>query len=215
MKLYHGLFLVATVASVALFGELCRRKTESELTKMRRELNTLSSAVENREVDREVAPTIVPEVVMLQSPAASSPSAPPVGASTADAPPQDRAAAQAAAHQEKLLRMEGSFADDSNDPSWTAKLNGDVLTKLNSALPEGSSLRTMECRSRMCRIETSHTSIEHYQAFLQKAFWDPSTKLWNAHMISLALQGEASADGSLTIVSYLAREGADLPSLNE
>lgn len=61
----------------------------------------------------------------------------------------------------------------------------------------------------MCRIETMHEDAEHYRQFVESAFSNPETKLWNAGFFTSSVTDPQS--GRLVVVSYLAHEGEGLP----
>jgi hypothetical protein len=60
----------------------------------------------------------------------------------------------------------------------------------------------------MCRFETIHENLPAYQQFVQDAFLNPETKIWNGGFFTTELTDPV--DGKLMIVSYLARDGEDL-----
>lgn len=103
------------------------------------------------------------------------------------------------------------FENDHADTSWTGAEIRSATERLTAALPEGSGLRSFDCRESMCRIETIHPDVSHYHAFVRSAFIEPETKIWNAGTSSSLLSGEPAEGGSLVTVSYLARDGHDLP----
>jgi hypothetical protein len=97
------------------------------------------------------------------------------------------------------------YAEDV-DRNWSASARANFQSRLSAALPSGSRLVSLECKSSMCRAEVSQPSVEAHQSFVQSAFmppaqWDGST------MVSLK---EEPGDGSATSLVFLAREGQGL-----
>lgn len=60
----------------------------------------------------------------------------------------------------------------------------------------------------MCRFETVHEDTDHAHQFMQRAFMNAETQIWNGGFFSTAVP-EVGTD-KLVIVSYLARDGEDL-----
>lgn len=110
-------------------------------------------------------------------------------------------------------RFEMAFANSPADPQWSARAKRIAAEKLRSLLPEGSAVRSFECRTSMCRLETSHAGRQGYLKFAQAAFMGPSTGLWNAPAFSTPLRDPSARDGLM--VSFIAREGGTLPDLDE
>ena len=103
------------------------------------------------------------------------------------------------------------FGSDHTDSSWTGADLRQANAKIGAALPEGSQLLSLECRASMCRIETSHKDMEHYHAFVRAAFMTPETEIWNSGTISTPLRDDTAPGEPLVMVSYVGREGHDLP----
>jgi hypothetical protein len=104
-------------------------------------------------------------------------------------------------------RLEARFLHAAADPEWAARAKTIVDQNLPSLLPEGSKIRSFECRASMCRLETAHKNHGQYMKFIQAAFLSPEDQLWNAPTFSTPLNGNP-ADGLM--VTYIAREGGSL-----
>lgn len=101
------------------------------------------------------------------------------------------------------------FASDRPDPSWAADAGRTVGARVAAVLPEASAMREVDCHAHLCRIETTHSDLESYRRFVQGAFLDPETRVWNAGFFSSPpVQDER---GELVATMYLAREGEPLP----
>ena len=81
---------------------------------------------------------------------------------------------------------------------------------VRAALPAGSSIRSVECRGAMCRIETEHTSIDEFHEFIRRAFQTPESKIATAPVFAGPLAAPKPG-APLVAVAYLAREGTTLP----
>lgn len=104
------------------------------------------------------------------------------------------------------------FTADEKDHAWAREAESVAATKLRDLLPQGSELRSLQCRGSMCRIETMHADLTAYQQFVQSAALDPTTHLWNGGMFSTIVDDAPTPDGRLTTVAYIAREGEPLPT---
>ena len=109
---------------------------------------------------------------------------------------------------EPNVRLASAFVAERPDPAWTEAANRLADARLGAALPASSALRSVECRSSLCRIETVHPDMEHYQRFFQRAFVDQDTRAWNGAVTTAELT--EAGDGSVHVISYLAREGSPL-----
>lgn len=200
MKPVHLLWAVPFVGLLAL--QLAdQRRHESELAELRSELGAPRPPPPRIDVGarREVrsAPAATPPTPVTGAPAAE-PAAPP------KPPPMEVG--------EVRDRLEGTFAKQRPD-AQSDEARRTAETRLAAILPATSKLQSLECRTSMCRIETVHEDPESYQQFVKGAFLDPETKLWNAGFFSTPLTNPV--DGKLVIVSYLARDGEELPPIAE
>jgi hypothetical protein len=107
--------------------------------------------------------------------------------------------------------MDGTFSAQRVDASWAGTAQNLASERLRATLPEGSEVRSVECRASLCRIETSHTDEQRYESFVRQTFLDPKTQLWNGGLFSTTLD-DGQSEGRLVMVSYLAREGQAVPS---
>lgn len=105
-------------------------------------------------------------------------------------------------------QLHTAFASEEADSTWTTQAQATARTRLAAALPETSSLRSVECRSSMCRFETIHEDEGHIEQFMQKAFISGKTQIWNGGQFSTTVP--EAGTGKLVVVSYLARDGKEL-----
>jgi hypothetical protein len=106
-------------------------------------------------------------------------------------------------------RLDGAFLAQQPDPAWTGAAGRLAEARIGAALPAASVLRSVECRASLCRIETEHPDLQRYQQFFQRAFVAPDTRAWNGAVTTAELA--EAGDGTVHVISYLAREGAALP----
>lgn len=199
MKPVHLLWAVPFVGLIAMHLA-DQRRHESELAEIRSELGARSAPRAERALSE--APRLA------SGPAASIRVAEaPAPAPAAEAPPKPpMEAAEVRDH------LEGTFTQQRADvQSDEARQTAEA--RLTAVLPATAKLQSLECRTSLCRIETIHQSAESYQQFVKGAFLDPKTKIWNAGFFSTQLTDPV--DGKLVIVSYLARDGEELPPIAE
>jgi hypothetical protein len=108
-------------------------------------------------------------------------------------------------------RLDDYFARERPDPVWAPDAQRTAEARIVGAIPKTSEVRSIECRASMCRIETVHQDLDHYQQYVHRAFMDPETHLWNGGFFATLL-GEPT-EGRVTTVAYLARDGEALPSM--
>jgi hypothetical protein len=108
--------------------------------------------------------------------------------------------------------LETEFESDARDPRWTRRDEDVARDKFSAVLPKGSEMRSLECRETMCRIETSHASLEESRQYTQTAFLDQSTQIWNVPGYTMRI-GDTSEGAPVVMVAYIAREGHELPTL--
>jgi hypothetical protein len=137
--------------------------------------------------------------------AASSPPGAAAAPATAPAP----AAAHPPAPVDPRVQLDAAFLAERADPAWTGGAGRLAEARIGGALPPGSALRALECRASLCRIETEHPDLPHYRQFFQRAFIDQDSRAWNGAVTTAELT--EAGDGSVHVISYLAREGAPLP----
>jgi hypothetical protein len=109
--------------------------------------------------------------------------------------------------QEVVEQMDGRFYDEKLDPDWSREALPRA-EQFSGRLPEGVRVVSLQCRSSMCRLETSHPNLESFQGFIQQTVMRGEHN-WNGPIMA-ALQGDPKQPGEVKAVVYLAREGTDL-----
>jgi hypothetical protein len=133
---------------------------------------------------------------------ASSPSAP-----AAPAPPP--AAPPSPSSDEVRDQIGGSFKSERVDTSWDGVELARLEKALPALLPTGSQITRVECRSTMCRIESSHASVDQFTEFARSAFL--MEKRVNEGPFFASVTAPPVAGQPVTTVAYIARKGHILP----
>ncbi len=105
-------------------------------------------------------------------------------------------------------QLEDKFQSEQSDPHWSRDAAVQAISALSSGLPAGSKLGAIECRTNLCKVESSHHSIEEFQSFVRATLLNHQTKLWNAQFSAQVL---AQSDAGVAAVTFIAREGRQIP----
>jgi hypothetical protein len=110
------------------------------------------------------------------------------------------------AHQ---TSVEAGFAAEKVDRAWAAEVRQDLRDRAAALLPSSSSLRDVDCRSSMCRMEMVVADAAAAQRYIASAFASPEHRIWNGSLFVMPRQ--TNPDGTVGVVMYLGREGTSLP----
>jgi hypothetical protein len=108
--------------------------------------------------------------------------------------------------------LETLFQSDPYDPAWSQRTTETLTRGIHAVLPEGSRLQRLECRGRLCRIETSHADVDGYRAYTQGAFQGPETRVTTGAVFGTVI-GEPVPGKPIAAVAFVARDGQELPDL--
>jgi hypothetical protein len=97
--------------------------------------------------------------------------------------------------------LEARFYGESNEPQWARDAQLRARAHIMESLPTGSTVRDVQCRASLCRVETLHTNEETYQEFLQSTM---RAAPWEGQVMMTVLR--RGDDGSVTSVAYLGRK---------
>jgi hypothetical protein len=77
----------------------------------------------------------------------------------------------------------------------------------------GSSVRSLECHTSLCRIETMHPSLEDFRGFMQRAYLtpDPMTRVANGPIFA-ALLAQPVEGQPVIAVAFVGRDGTVMPT---
>ena len=104
-----------------------------------------------------------------------------------------------------------AFMNEPEDSRWASSARNVATQRIQAALPAGSALRAVDCRTSFCRIETSHADLRHFSQFVDSALVEPATSVWNGATFSTVIDSNA---GGVVVVSYVSREGQKLPAFD-
>jgi hypothetical protein len=123
---------------------------------------------------------------------------------------EDRAVSESALTGEEVRdHIETSFGADHALASSHDLAQG-LEDGVRAVLPAGSSVRSVECRSALCRIETVHPSVDEFRDFVARAFLAPDAKVASGPVFA-GLLTEPARGEAVVAVAYVGRDGSPLP----
>lgn len=184
---------------------------EAAIRELRREVGQLKEAratdvlMAARLANAAPAPAPAPA-----QPASSLPDPIQAPSELAPSPLSDAEEEQAAAKAEAaiLSRLEQTFVSETPDARWSGPTTNEITRALPATLPKGSNVSAVNCKSRMCRVETTHESIESFRDFNTSAFARSGQAIWKGGVYSVVREQSTKGVVALT---YLAKEGEELP----
>ena len=102
--------------------------------------------------------------------------------------------------------LEFAFQQDRGDPRWSAADKRTALDKLTASLPEGSSIRSVECHETMCRVDSLHADMQAYRAYAHSTFIDSKDPAFAGGGIVMRIPSP-DGQGPIQMVSYVSRNG--------
>jgi hypothetical protein len=129
------------------------------------------------------------------------------GSTGAQAAEQPTAAGSPVTTDEIRDHIEASFV--AAPPAASSDLVQRLESGVRALLPAGSSIRTVQCRGSLCRIETVHLGVDQLRDFVQHAFQDVP-RVWNGPAF-VSLLDEPTPGTPVVAVAYVGREGTQLP----
>jgi hypothetical protein len=119
-----------------------------------------------------------------------------------------------AADAEMRDQLEASFASDASVAPSQDRTPG-LETRVRAVIPAGSSVRRLECRSSLCRIETMHPSLEEFRDFVQRGYLtlDLATRV-STGPVFVGLLAPPVEGQPVVGVAFLGRDGAVLPTFS-
>lgn len=209
MNISSILAVGAVLASSAL-GWYGIRSNQRQIAELRGELRTLAAVGTTQHDAESPPPARVPSerIVYVPGPALptgsaaenkSHPAERERSASAVPAPPPKPA--------EIREQFEVAFDTERSDASWSAVAKRRAEDRLRNVLTSGSEVRSVDCRSSMCRIETRHDDVRKYRDFIQETLMNPERQIWNGGTFSTLLEDQP---GNAIAVTFLARENQAL-----
>jgi hypothetical protein len=110
-------------------------------------------------------------------------------------------------------RLDAAFAGDAAVAPSQDRSPG-LERRVRAVMPAGSSVRSLECRSSLCRIETVHPSVEEFRDFVQGGYLtlDLATRV-STGPVFVGLLAPPVEGQPVVGVAFLGRDGAVLPTL--
>lgn len=127
---------------------------------------------------------------------------------------EDQAASRSAPTAEEMRdQLEVSFAGEAPVTPSQDRTPG-IEKRVRAVIPTGSSVRRMECRSSLCRIETVHPNLEEFRDFVQRGYLtlDFATRVSNGPVF-VALLAPPVEGQPVVGVAFLGLDGTTLASL--
>jgi hypothetical protein len=115
--------------------------------------------------------------------------------------------------EEMRDHIEASFAADP-PVAPSQDLAPGLEKRVRAVIPAGSFVRSLECRSSLCRIETMHANLGDFRDFMQRAYLTPdtTTRVSNGPVFA-GLLAQPVEGQPVVAVAFLGREGTILPTL--
>jgi hypothetical protein len=131
-----------------------------------------------------------------------------IGPATIRESPQTSAASSARSLEPPQMRaqLQAAFLRDAPDAAWTDEMKRDLEAEARKALPAGSLLKSLECHSSLCRMETSHADEASYTAFIHNLVGATWTQKLRGPMMSTRA-GDDTPGAEHRMVSFFSRSG--------
>jgi hypothetical protein len=202
------MFVIATaLAGAVLYLDRCA--TRAELAELRAAVPRLRAEPPRTEVVWRSPPG----QAMARAPA-TEPASPPVEAARS-APHEPAPPKRAETPIEQFApvhdALEAVFVSESRDGAWGMQASRTADNALAGGLAPGSTVRPAECRSTLCRIESTHDGYASARRFVGRLA-APEGRPWNGAFYAGPISQE-SGTGAVTVIMYLAREGAEMPTI--
>lgn len=108
--------------------------------------------------------------------------------------------------------LEVAFGAEAHDGAWAMNAQRTAENALTATLPPQSAIRSVDCRTTLCRIESTHGSYEFARTFVNQLVGQEG-RPWNGGFYTGPVAQDPS--GAVTFVTYLSREGAAMPAISE
>lgn len=146
-----------------------------------------------------------------QSPSTAPSAATPPEPATAvsGSTPDGRADEEGSASTEEMLaNLDATFEMEPSDRSWSTRTVSDIYDVVQPVLGRNSEIRSVECKTSLCRIESVQEDSDHYASFVTKL------KRSKVSPEGFYTQTGATPDGRPILTMYLTRPGHPMPRLN-
>jgi hypothetical protein len=217
MKTWFPVVFIVVLAGTGAL--LWKRSNDAAFAKLHEELDAIHGEALAAAADRGGGAGVRPEDArlpprMVQGAAEAMPQ-PPQPQARRERPSADASAAEPArprswTSQDLLDHYDVAFATENVDSEWAVRARRIAEERLKADLPTGSSVRSIDCRTSMCRIESSHADRGSYAQFARQSFQDPATSIWNCGSFSTIVNDDSQPGSAVMVVSYVSRDGTNL-----
>jgi hypothetical protein len=117
--------------------------------------------------------------------------------------------AQSGVEREHWRQLDAAFDAEREDRDWSAR--DELIAKLTHRRAPGTTVRAIECRSTMCKVEIAYADVASYaSAMLAQGggLGHGGAPLWR---LARTQRVVSEPGAELVTVAYLAREGHELP----
>ncbi len=114
--------------------------------------------------------------------------------------------------------LKQALASQSRDPKWSTETERRLTATFSKRLPEGSTMRNLQCGSSMCLLELQQKTEAQFQQFVHNALVNyvpdgtDDAKFWGE---ATALISNRADSGEVSALVAVARDGQELPSLGQ
>jgi hypothetical protein len=109
--------------------------------------------------------------------------------------------------------MDAALSREVADRQWSPGATEAIQKGTGGLIPPGAEVGSVDCRTSFCRVEIRYKDQADYRAFTLNAYVHGTTRFWSGPTLTVLVSD--AQGGPAVAVSYLAREGHELPSLPE
>ncbi|EDZ66862.1 hypothetical protein NOC27_189 [Nitrosococcus oceani AFC27] len=113
-------------------------------------------------------------------------------------------------YRKRMEIMERVFLSENIDPQWSTKTSGLITQHLEKGEQTKTNLEDVDCRATLCRVAVNHQDAAVAEEFQLQFPMQMAEALPQINYLY-----EQQADGSVSMVMYLARDGYDLPQVTQ
>lgn len=106
--------------------------------------------------------------------------------------------------------MQAAFDRQNVDPNWAASSESKIYTSIAKVLGESTTIRSVSCRTTICRMELEHPDEAEFRSFLGRYTGE---RFWPGEIAGGRLKEEP--DGRVVTAIYMGKVGTPLPSQSE
>jgi hypothetical protein len=139
-------------------------------------------------------------------PGSGAPSGSAAGPGHPEPDPAEAAPTPSASATALREHLDASFDQQAADAAWSGSARLEITRKFAALMPPTSTMKSVECRATMCRLEMVYDDLAQYQAFMSRL--SPDALPWNGSLFSTPV-GDPSV-GPVTFVAFLSRDGQQL-----